>query len=347
MAGGIKQKIKAVLLVLAILFGIGAFTFYRFFYYHSVSIDAKSKLIYVHTGWNFEQVLQMLEDKHIITNSKAFKMVAGIKNYKENVIPGRYRVVNGMSNFQLVNLLASGKQEPQTISLFNIRTKYDLAGILANKIEEDSIDVVKHFNDPKYIKKFGFNTDNFLAMFLPGMYPLLWTDPSDKFITEMHNKYEAFWTADRRKAAAAADLTPLQVSILASIVQAEQSMYNDEKQIIAGLYINRLRKGIPLQSDPTLIYARGDFSIMRVRDGDKKVESPYNTYMHTGLPPGPINMPDESSIDAVLHYEKSEYLYMCAEADFSGRHHFCQSLKEQNEYAAKYHEALKERQIIR
>jgi len=342
-----KQKIKLVLLVVSIICGIGLFIFYRFFFYRNVNIDVKSKLIYVHTGWNFENVLQMLNEKHIISNNKAFVMVAGVRNYKAHIIPGRYRVVNGMSNLQLVNLLASGRQEPETINLYNIRTKYDLVGILANKIEEDSTDVVKHFNDLKYVKKFGFNTDNIIAMFLPGTYQLMWTDPSDKFITEMHNKYEVFWNSDRRKAAAAEGLSPLQVSILASIVQAEQSMYNDEKQIIAGLYINRLKMGMPLQSDPTLVYARGDFSIMRVREGDKKVESPYNTYTHTGLPPGPINMPDETSIDAVLHYEKSDYLYMCAEADFSGRHHFCQTLKEQNEYAAKYHEALKERQIIR
>ena len=289
----------------------------------------------------------MLEDKHIVTHIKAFNMVAGIKGYKDHVLPGRYRVINGMSNVQLVNLLGSGKQEPETMSLFNIRTKYDLAGILANKMEEDSLDVVKHFTDSKYIKKFGFNTDNFLAMFLPGTYSLLWTDPSDRFINEMHTKYEAFWTPERRKAATDEGLSPLQVSILASIVQAEQSLYNDEKQVIAGLYINRLRIGMPLQSDPTLVYSRGDFSIMRVREGDKKVESAYNTYTHTGLPPGPINMPDVSSIDAVLHYDKNDYLYMCAESDFSGRHHFCKTLKEQNEYAEKYRKALNTRQIIR
>jgi UPF0755 protein len=347
MAGGFKQKILSILLILFVVFGIGLYTFYRFFYSHSVRLEEKSKLIYVHTGWGFEEVEKMLEEKHIITNAKAFKLVAGLKGYKEHVIPGRYRAVNGMSNVQLVNLLASGKQEPQTINLFNIRTKYDLTGILANKIEEDSMDVVKHFNDSKYVKKFGFNTDNFIAMFIPGTYQLLWTDPSDKFISQMHDNYEAFWTSDRRKAAAEIGLSPLQVSILASIVQAEQSLYNDEKKVIAGLYINRLHMGMPLQSDPTLIFARGDFSIMRVREGDKRVESPYNTYTHTGLPPGPINMPDASSIDAVLHYDKNDYTYMCAEADFSGRHHFCSTLKEQNEYADKYRKALNARQIIR
>jgi UPF0755 protein len=347
MAGGFKRTISSILLILFIVFGIGVYTFYRFFYSHSVHLEEKSKLIYIHTGWSFDEVEKMLEEKHIITNAKAFKLVAGLKGYKEHIIPGRYRAVNGMSNVQLVNLLASGKQEPQTINLFNIRTKYDLTGILANKIEEDSMDVVKHFNDTKYVKKYGFNTDNFIAMFIPGTYSLLWTDPSDKFINQMHDTYEAFWTSERRKEATEIGLSPLQVSVLASIVQAEQSLYNDEKKVIAGLYINRLHIGMPLQSDPTLIYARGDFSIMRVREGDKRVESPYNTYTHTGLPPGPINMPDASSIDAVLQYDKNDYTYMCAEADFSGRHHFCRTLKEQNEYAEKYRKALNARQIMR
>ena len=347
MAKGFKQWVFSFFLIVFIIGGIGAYTFYRFFYSHNVHLEDKSKLIYIHTGWDFDQVLTMLEDKKIVTHPKSFAFVAGVKGYKDHVIPGRYRAVNGMSNTQLVNMLASGKQEPETISLFNIRTKYDLTGILANKIEEDSNDVVKHFNDSKYVKKFGFNTENFLAMFIPGSYSLLWTDPSDKFINQMHDNYEAFWTAERRKDASAEGLSPMQVSILASIVQAEQSLYNDEKKVIAGLYINRLHMGMPLQSDPTLIFARNDFSILRVREGDKRVESPYNTYQHTGLPPGPINMPDASSIDAVLHYDKNNYVYMCAESDFSGRHHFCKTLKEQNEYAAKYRKALNERQITR
>lgn len=347
MAGGFKQKALAFLLVITILGGTGLYIFYRFFYSHDIHLDDKSKLIYIHTGWDFDQVEQMLEDKHIISHPKSFALVSGIKGYKNHIIPGRYRVVNGMSNTQLVNLLASGRQEPETINLYNIRTKYDLVGILANKIEEDSMQVVKHFNDNHYLKELGFNRDNIIAMFLPGSYDLLWTDPSDKFIKHMHDNYEAFWTADRRKQASAAGLSPLQVSILASIVQAEQSVSNDEKRVIAGLYINRLRIGMPLQSDPTLIFARNDFSIMRVREGDKHVQSPYNTYEHTGLPPGPINMPDESSIDAVLNYDKNDYLYMCAEADFSGRHHFCKTLKEQTEYADKYRKALNARQISR
>src|SRR6185312_2960373 len=154
MPKGFKGKFKAVLLVLAIIAGIGLYIFYRIFYYHNVNIEEKSRLIYIHTGWDFEQVEKMLVDKHIISHTKGFEIVSGMKGYKNHVIPGRYRVVNVMSNTQLVNLLVSGHQEPETMNLYNIRTKYDLAGIIANKIEADSNAVVKYFNDGKYLKQF-------------------------------------------------------------------------------------------------------------------------------------------------------------------------------------------------
>ncbi len=344
--GSFKNKVKASLLILALLAGIACYVFYRAFYYPSIRFAEKSRLIYIHTGWNFEQVKEMLKDKGIISSPDAFDMIARIKGYGSHVKPGRYRVMNHTSNAQLVNLLLSGKQEPETISLFNIRTKKELLDILALKIEADSAQLARSLDNDN-LKKYGFTSENVLAMFLPGTYPILWTDTPEQFLQLMHNNYEAFWTPERRKKAAAIPLTPLQVTILASIVQAEQSQYNGEKAIIAGLYINRLKRGMPLQSDPTLIYARGDFSIMRVLNGDKEIASPYNTYLHTGLPPGPIDMPSVSSLDAVLNYEKNNYIYMCAETDFSGRHHFSATLNEQEQYAARYQKALNKRGVVR
>jgi len=337
----------AATLVLCVISGIGLYIFYRAFYYPGIRFAEKSRFMYIHTGWQFEDVMDMLESKKIIKNPQAFRILAGIKKYKTHIKPGKYRLLNGMNNMQLVNLLMSGRQEPESISIHNIRTVEELAGILGSKIESDSTDIIKAITDKQTLKKYGFNLANISAMFIPGTYSILWTDTPVEFIGEMHTDYENFWTDERRKLAEAIPLTPLQVSVLASIVQAEQSLYDGEKPVIAGLYINRLKKNIPLQSDPTLVFARGDFSIMRVREGDKKVESLYNTYMHTGLPPGPINMPEPSSLDAVLHYQKSDYIYMCAEADFSGRHHFTASFKEQEECAIKYRKALNARGIIR
>jgi len=343
----LKRWLYTALLLLFIIGGTGLYIFYRAFYYPSIRFTEKSKLIYIHTGWDYAKVLDMLESKDILKKPKAFTILAGIKKYKNHIKPGRYRIMNGMNNVQLVNLLLSGKQEPESISIHNIRNVQELAGILALKMESDSATIINAITNKQTVKKYGFNIANVSGMFIPGTYSLLWTDSPTDFVEYMHSNYESFWTEERRQLAAAIPLTPLQVTTLASIVQAEQSVVDYEKPIIAGLYINRLKQNMPLQSDPTLIFARGDFSILRVRDGDKKVESEYNTYAHTGLPPGPINMPEPSSIDAVLHYQKSDYIYMCAEADLSGRHHFTSSFKDQEACAIKYRKALNQRGIMR
>ncbi len=340
------KKVAAFLLVIVLTGGVACYIFYRAFYYPSIRFHEKSRLIYIHTDWNYPQVRDMLVQKGIVSSPEFFDLIARIKNYSNHIKPGRYRVMNHTSNLQLVNLLLSGRQEPETVSLYNIRTIKELKDILGLKLESDSAIIASSFSD-KNLKQYGFTNENALAMFLPGTYPLLWTDTPDAFLKSMHTIYENFWSPERRKKAAAMQLTPLQVSVLASIVQAEQSQYDGEKSIIAGLYLNRLKKDMPLQSDPTLIYARGDFSILRVLDGDKRINSPYNTYLHTGLPPGPIDMPSVSSLDATLNYNKNDYLYMCAENDFSGRHHFSTSLKEQEQYATRYRKALNQRQIVR
>jgi UPF0755 protein len=326
---------------------IGLVISYSLFFSSSVKLQEKSKLIYIHTGWNIEQVEQMLSEKHIISHSLGFKIFAKYKHYDDGVIPGRYRVMNGMSNAELVNMLVKGHQEQESISLHNIIFKGDLAGIMGSKMESDSAKVMEALNNGPFLKQFGVNPTNVLAIFIPGTYKMYWTDSPEMFITQMDSNYKKFWSKERRAKAAKAGLSPMQVTILASIVQGEQCLHMDEKPIIAGLYINRLKRNMPLQSDPTLVYARGDFSIQRVLEGDKQLDSPYNTYKHVGLPPGPINMPEPSSIDAVLDYNVNDYLYMCAEADGSGRTHFCKTLEEQNKYAVKYREYLNKRQISR
>ena len=332
---------------LVILLAIGLVVSYQLFFSASVKISDKSKLIYIHTGWDFKQVKQMLEERHIISHRVGFTLFSKYKRYDDAVIPGRYRVLNGMSNAELVNMLLKGRQEQVSISLHNIIFKGDLAGIVGSKMESDSTQVMAALNNAPYLKQFGVNPTNVLAIFIPGTYKMYWTDSPEMFIAQMDSAYKKFWTKENRTKAAKAGLSPLQVTILASIVQAEQSLYMDEKPIIAGLYINRLKIGMPLQSDPTLVYARGDFSIERVRQGDKELNSAYNTYKHVGLPPGPINMPEPSSLEAVLNYNANDYLYMCAEADGSGRHHFSKTLDEQNKYAAKYRQYLNKRQIER
>lgn len=338
---------KKVLIGLLFIVVAGLAISYKLLFSAAVKLDEKSKLIYIHTGWDFNQVEQMLVEKRILAHPLGFRLFSMYKKYDEAVFPGRYRVMNNMNNAELVNMLLNGRQEPVNISLHNIVLKGDLAGIIGSKMESDSAQAMSSLNNGPFLKQFGVNPTNVLALFIPGTYKMYWTDSPEMFITQMDSNYKKFWTKERRMEAAKAGLSPMQVSILASIIQAEQSRYIDEKPIIAGLYINRLKRGMPLQSDPTLVYARGDFSIARVREGDKELDSPYNTYKHSGLPPGPINMPEPSSIDAVLNYNPNDYLYMCAEADGSDRHHFSKTLEEQNKYAAKYRQYLDRKRIER
>jgi UPF0755 protein len=252
-----------------------------------------------------------------------------------------------MGNNELVNLLRAGIQEPVKIFFEGIRTKDQLITRVCIRLEADSSEMRDKLNDDGYLSKYGLNKNTALTLFIPDTYEFFWNTSVDEFITKMAAEYKKFWTEERKAKARKIGLSQSEVAILASIVQSEQWRFDDEKPIIAGLYLNRLRSEMPLQSDPTLIYAGGDFSISRVLNIDKKIDSPYNTYMHTGLPPGVICLPERSSIDAVLNYQENDYIYMCAKDDFSGRHYFAKTYDQHCIYATKYREALNKRNINR
>ena len=199
-------------------------------------------------------------------------------------------------------------------------------------------------NDPAYCSAFGFAPATIKAMFIPNTYEVYWNISAEKLIERMKREYDNFWTEDRRNKAQNIRLTPLEVSILASIIE-EESAVTDEYSTIAGLYINRLYRGIPLQADPSLKYAIGDFTIQRVLNEHKLIDSPYNTYLYSGLPPGPLRIPSLKGLESVLNYQKHNYLYMCAKEDFSGRHNFAVTLAEHNRNAERYHAELNRRGI--
>ena len=202
-------------------------------------------------------------------------------------------------------------------------------------------------NDSVFLKKHNFDQENRLSLFIPNKYEFYWNTSAESFVKRMAEEYKRFWNDERISKARTLGLSQSEVSILASIVQAEQLSHRSERPKIAGLYLNRLRIGMPLQSDPTIIFALKDFSIKRVLNKDKSINSPYNTYKFKGLPPGPINLPDIFSIDAVLSPEKHNFLYMCAKADFSGFHHFSTNLRQHNIYAAEYRKELNKRNVLR
>ncbi len=347
---GFWKKVILSVIVILLLTGAGGFYYvYRLIYQPNVSLgNQKNNYIYIKTGSDFNDVLAMLYEKNLVVNRASFEWLAEKKKYKDKVRPGRYRIKAGMSNNELINLLRAGLQEPVQITFHTVRTKEDLVSKVCGKLEADSAEMIGLLNDNAWLAdNYGLKRENALTMFIPNTYEFYWNTSAKDFVARMAKEYKTFWNDSRKEKAKKINLSQTEVSVLASIVQAEQNRFDDEKPVIAGLYINRIKKGMPLQSDPTLIYAKGDFTIQRVLNEDKLIDSPYNTYKHTGLPPGPINLPELSSLEAVLNYDKNEYIYMCAKEDFSGRHNFAKTIEQHDIFAAKWRKALRERNIKR
>jgi UPF0755 protein len=271
------------------------------------------------------------------------------KNYNDDlVVSGKYTLTDDMSLNTLIDHLRAGNGEEEVNVTFNsARTLEEIAGDVANYIEADSIDLVVAMTSNEMAAKFGFDPTSFKTMFFPDTYRMEWDTDAEEFISRMASEYKTFWTGERKSKARSLGLSQSEVTTLASIVQAEQQLHSEERKTIAGLYLNRLNRGMKLQSDPTVVYALGDFSINRVLTKHLQVDSPYNTYKYAGLPPGPINIPYKQSIDAVLNADEHNYLYMCAKDDFSGYHAFATNLSQHNRNARAFQRALNERGIYR
>ena len=321
------------------------FSKYQSIFTDNVEIEDEYVIFYIPTGYNYDEVWQKLDSLNILINKKSFQWVAEKKDYPEAVKPGRYKIKDGMSNNELVNMLRSGSQAPVMVVFNNIRTFQQLAGKVATYLEPDSLEFLQMFLKEETATKYGFTRETFPAMFIPNTYEMFWTSSPEAFTDRMFKEYESFWQS-REKRREKIGMSRVEVSTLASIVD-EETFVDDENRRVAGLYINRLEKGIPLQADPTLKFALGDFSRQRLINADKQIDSPYNTYKNKGLPPGPITIPSVSAIDAVLDYEKHNYLFMCARADFSGYHAFARTLKQHNANAAEYQRELNKRRIYR
>lgn len=319
---------------------------YGYLYDKNVSTpDGESVYIEIPTGSTYDDVLRLLEEKSILIQTEGFRWVAEKKNYNKQVKPGRYKIQNGMTNTELVNLLRSGRQSPVKVSFHYVRTLEQLAGKVAAKIEADSTEVLSAMLNSDWYQSFGADSLTALLLFIPNTYEFYWNTNGEQFVKRMGDEYRKFWNEERRSKAESMRLSPSEVGVLASIVQAEQSQKQDEWPRIAGLYMNRIEKGMLLQSDPTVVYAHGDFGLKRVLLRHLEIDSPYNTYKYAGLPPGPIVLPEPAAIDAVLNYEHHNYIYMCAREDFSGYHNFAVTLTEHNRNAEKYQRALNRNRI--
>ncbi|MNK04113.1 putative aminodeoxychorismate lyase [compost metagenome] len=342
-----KTGTKIILLSLLVVLAVGGYfgiKFYKVFF--APNTTGKEKYLYVRTGSNLDNLFEELRRKDILTEIGTFSQAAAKMDLARSLKPGRYKLTKGMNNRSIINMLKSGNQDPVKLKFQNLRKKENFAGYLANNLEPDSLTFMSVLDSAALIEKYGFNQDNSYVMFIPNTYEMYWNVTALEFFDRMHTEYEKFWNAERKQKAAALNLTPIQVSILASIVDAE-ALYDKEMPIIAGLYLNRLNKGILLQADPTVIYANNDFTVKRVTNSLLQVQSKYNTYKYAGLPPGPIMMPSINAIDAVLNREKNNYIYMCAKEDFSGYHNFAVTVQEHELNAKKYREALNKRNIFK
>lgn len=341
------KKITAIVVVIIVcLGGVSAWELYSMIYRSNVGFKADEKYFYIPTGSGFQDVSNALVQQGIIINQTTFDWVSEQKKYKLNVKPGRYLLENGMSNNELVNLLRSGNQEPVMVTFNNVRFKEELAGKVGKFIEADSTQIINLLNSNSFVSKYGFNTTTFLTIFLPNTYEFWWNTSAEQFVERMTTEYKKFWTAERKQKAKILGLSQSEVSILASIVQKETNK-TDEKPTVAGVYLNRLKKGMLLQADPTLVYANRDFEARRVLNSHKAIDSPYNTYKYKGLPPGPICLPSIESIDAVLNAKSHNYLYFCAKADNSGYHSFASTYSQHLQNAREFQRELNRRKVYR
>jgi len=335
---------KIAVSIFGILLFVSAIWAYQLYGYIFKPNVVKDEIILIPTGSTFDDVEKLLEDQKLLQNYKAFRWVSKRKDYKTNIKPGRYEFKKGMNTNVLVNKLRNGQQDAVKVTFNNIRTFHELAGKVATYFEADSVSFLNEFLNENNLDNFKFSEATFKSMFVPNTYQLYWTAAPSQFVERMKKEYDKFWNSDRTGKAESLGMSKIEVAVLASIVQ-EETNKNDEKPVVAGVYLNRLKRGMLLQACPTVKYAVGDFTLRRITTAMTEIESPYNTYKKSGLPPGPITFPEISSIDAVLNAQKHDYLYFCAKDDFSGYNDFSRTLAEHNRKAARYQSALNQQRI--
>ena len=329
-------------LVLLLLLG-GGMVLYSWVYSPSlVHTGADSVYLYVRTGSGYPQVYMDFKKSGWLKYERGFDWVAKKKEYPANIKPGRYLLIKGMSNSAIVDLLRSGRQAEVSL-VFNTTRHFDrLAGIVSKQIEADSVTLLAAFRDTANMKSYGLTPDQWRAMFIPNTYRFLWNTSAAQFLDRMNREFKAFWNPAREARLAEMGLDKFQLMALASIVQ-EETFKVEDMPVVAGVYMNRIRSGMKLQADPTVIFALGDYTIKRVLHAHLNVNSPYNTYMYSGLPPGPIRIPSLEAIEACLNYQKHGYYYFCAKEDFSGYSVFARTYAEHMVNARKYQRAISRR----
>ena len=343
MAAVKKKRSRLGLYIAIIVIAVGGLALYKVFGPNTGKFT-QGEYLYIHTGADYAQVKTALEEGGFISDMMSFDFLAKRAHLPAHIHAGKYKISSLMSNYSIIRLLHSGRQTPVKLVINKLRTKKEFITLLATNLEADSSTLQQMLQDKSYLSSFGLDTNTVMSGVMPDTYDFFWNTSADKAFRKIYKNYARFWDADRKAQADKQGLTPTKVIIIASIVDEETNI-SDDKANIASVYMNRLKKGMKLQADPTVKFAVGDFSIRRVAGPMLDNTSPYNTYLYEGLPPGPICTPSVNSIEAVLQSPKTTYLYFCAKEDFSGRSVFASTYDEQLKNAHAYQKALDARGI--
>lgn len=335
------KKVLVGILLIGGIAGLFGYNKYVMIMSSNVPDDLENNIVFIPTKSSFNDVVKILDRNKQVLDTASFRKVAGMMNYNKKIVKsGRYKINPSWSNRSLIRHLRAGKQAPVNLVLNHGWLLEDVAAKAAQFIEPDSSDLVKLFYDETYIKEYGYTTETLMSLFIPNTYEFFWNKNEKDFFQRMLKEHKRFWNSkDRLAKAEKLGMNPIEVYTLASIVEREISK-NEEKKRVAGLYLNRIKDGMRLMADPTAKFATRDFKASRILYKHTRFDSPFNTYLYDGLPPGPISMASITSIDAVLNAEDHEYFYMCSKPDYSGYHVFSKSLEEHNRKANKYHRWL-------
>lgn len=343
MSKKIRRIIIALVLLVVIVIAAGGLGYYYILTPNTTVND--DGIVYVRDSTNSVfQVFETLRRQGYIKSTHTLNSVAKLKRFTSQVRPGRYKIRDGMNNNELINMLRAGNQYPVTFTFNNMRTLEEFATKATEELDVSKDELLTLLKDSDVLANLGFDSCTIMAMFIPNTYQVYWNTSAPDLLRRMKKEYDRFWNENRMAKATAMGLSPEEVVTLASIIE-EETVKPEEYPVIAGVYVNRLNRGIKLDACPTLKYVLGDFTISRILDRYLTIDSPYNTYMYAGLPPGPIRMASIKVIDSVLNYQKHDYLFFCAKSDFSGYHNFSKTLRQHNIYAREYHRELNKRKI--
>lgn len=339
-----KKANKQLYFIPAAVFFLIVILLAVYYFFTGFAKCSETQYVYIDADDTTDSVCSKLQPLSSSRSMTALRTLLRHSDYDNDIRTGRYAIHPDDGVITVFRRLKNGQQTPLMLTIPESRTMKRLAGALSKRLMLDSTTIACTLIDSAYCAKLGYNTQTIPAMFVPNTYEVYWNISIDKLLERMKKEHTVFWNYERMHKAEAIGLTPDEVCTLASIID-EETANNAEKPMIAGMYLNRLKEGMPLQADPTVKFALGDFAIKRIRHGMLTTDSPYNTYMYEGLPPGPIKVASIKGIDAVLNRVSHHYLYMCAKEDFSGTHNFAVTYKEHLQNAARYSKALNERGI--